>query len=1260
MADGASAPHLADATDLKRWADLRTAQADLPRLIRRLVRHENDQVQRVEMRAGEGVGLPGYDGMVEATRATSFVPEGLSVWEMGTSGDPARKATEDYESRTADPLGVDMATTTFVFVTPRQWLKKKDWEQKRRDEGKWRDVRVLDADDIETALEECPNDRIWLSELLGMPALGAATIEDWWRRFSGSFDPVLTPGVVLGGREDHAAALVRRLALDVGRTVIKAASVDDGLAFAACAMMAQGIDAAEQMLSRSLVVHDGLALRRLDSTSSLLILLPYEEQLQREARLVQNHHVVLVVTEGGEADIELPPLDHLALEAELREAGVVEGDLSRYVRAGNKSLLALQRVATRFGQPDPDQWSRDLSDRMVRRVWLAGAWNQLRSGDVEVIEGLTGSGLDDIEERLHNVVHQADPLFTRVGGSWAVVAAEDSWRTARHKITDADLDALERAVQNVLGAVDPRLELPPEERWRAAIYGKVRIHSSDLRKGLGRSIALMGVRGDEARLAGGRSARQWAEKVVWNLLGRANEDRSAQLWASLDDVLPLLAEAAPDMFLRAVAEGVNGPQPLLRELFQDQPGVWHASSPHTGLLWALECIAWSAKYVGFAAELLAELAKIDPGGRLSNRPAASLEDIFRAWLPQTSAPAETRVRTLDALLQRHRNVTWKLLLALLPEHSAVGMHTYKPQFRDWAGRSEQPVTYHEFFSMVDEVAERVVQAAVKEPIRWSEAIPEFDRLPEGWRRKAIAALEAVDRDDLGNEALVAVWDAIEDFVRKHRQYPDAEWSLSEEWLAPLASVADHLRPTEATELHRWLFESWRPDIGVSQLDDISGYEVQLRAARERAVAQVLNEEGFDAVTELARNVQLSWAVGSALATVNDEHDYKAISLLDSEDTRLVSFAEGFARARGAGEIATIRPWVKRFAGQPLVQARLLQTLADVTEAWELIPELGTEVEKAYWSEFVPYGRGADFQDVSEVAKQLVRHGRVAMAVETLSIYVTQLSNGLDLDVVIESLSQFGTVRDDPDMDRVSEHDLATLLDYLRSRSVDETQVARLEWKLLPALRAEFHAPSLQRLIARDPVMFVQLIELAFKPAGSEDDRTQVRDVDPHLASNAYRLLREWRVVPGTLDDGRVDSAALQQWLDRVRVLLMEVDRLDVGELLVGEVLAYSPTDPDGTFPTRAVREVLEAAPDDRLERGFTIGLFNKQGVTFRSMSEGGKQEYELATRYEGWAEAIEATHPRTAGALRSVADSYREQGRRHDEEARRFLEGLDR
>jgi hypothetical protein len=945
----------------------------------------------------------------------------------------------------------------------------------------------------------------------------------------------------------------------------------------------------------------------------------------------------------------------LALEAALRQAGVTDSDLSRFVRAGNKSLVALQRVSAKFDQPDPDQWSQDLSDRVVRRAWLAGAWNHLRSGDVEVLETLTKDAGDAIEERLHAIVRQPDPLFTRVGATWAVAAPEDSWRTARHTIREADLAALERAVQDVLGAVDPRLEVPPDERWTAEIYGKARIHSTDLRNGLARSIALLGSRGDEVRLSGGRSARVWAERVVWNLLQRANEDGSAQLWASMDDVMPFVAEAAPDVFLRAASEGASGAGPLLGALFQDQDDSWRVSSPHTGLLWALECVAWSPRHFGFAVEVLAKLAEIDPGGKLSNRPAASLRDIFRPWVPQTSAPAETRLLTLDALLQRHLEVTWSLLLSLLPEHYEVGMYTHKPRFRDWAREDAPSVTPQELFTVVDSVAQRIVRIAAEEPRRWVQVIPEFDRLTVERRREAIAALESLNRNDLDSETLAALWDAVGDFVRRHRQYPDAGWSLSEEWLAPLAAAGERLRPTRSTDIHRWLFDDWTPDIGVSVSDDFAAYEAAVQRARDAAAAQILEDQGFRDLTELAKTVQLPWALGAAVARASDVHDFDALGLLDSDEGRLVQFADGFARGRGEGNVATIGPWVRRFDGRPLVQARLLQTLTDVREAWGLLSELSHDVDQAYWAEFAPYGRGADFPHVTEVARQLLKHGRAAMAVDALSLYAKRMA--VEVDVVIEALAQFGTV-EDPETGRVSEHDLTSLLDYLRSSGVDETEVARFEWKFLPALHYESKAPSLQRLLARDPKSFVQLIEFAFKRAGAASE-AESQEVNAAMASNSYRLLRDWHVVPGTNDEGTVDAGELNDWLAEVRSLLSDADRLEIGELQVGEVLAHAPSDSDGTFPTRAVRDVLEAAPNDRLERGFMVGLRNKRGMTSRGLTDGGQQEYELADRYDAWAEAVEATHPRTAGALRGVAESYREEGRRNDEEVRRYLEGLD-
>jgi hypothetical protein len=97
-----------------------------PRLVRRLIQRNNDQVLELEMRAAEGTGTPGYDGISRAAKATPFVPDGEAVWELGTGADFKAKANSDYQARTANPLGRDPNAITFVFVTPRYWPDKQD------------------------------------------------------------------------------------------------------------------------------------------------------------------------------------------------------------------------------------------------------------------------------------------------------------------------------------------------------------------------------------------------------------------------------------------------------------------------------------------------------------------------------------------------------------------------------------------------------------------------------------------------------------------------------------------------------------------------------------------------------------------------------------------------------------------------------------------------------------------------------------------------------------------------------------------------------------------------------------------------------------------------------------------------------------------------------------------------------------------------------------------------------------------------------
>jgi alpha-L-fucosidase len=97
----------------------------------------------------------------------------------------------------------------------------------------------------------------------------------------------------------------------------------------------------------------------------------------------------------------------------------------------------------------------------------------------------------------------------------------------------------------------------------------------------------------------------------------------------------------------------------------------------------------------------------------------------------------------------------------------------------------------------------------------------------------------------------------------------------------------------------------------------------------------------------------------------------------------------------------------------------------------------------------------------------------------------------------------------------------------------------------------------------------------------------------------------------------------------------------------------------GIWPHSAVRDVIEEVASTELEGGIEVGLYNSRGVFWRNSNESGVQERQLAEQYAGFAAAINDRWPRTAAMLRRIANGYRADAHREDQEAE-LREDLDR
>src|SRR5262249_30144742 len=157
--------------------------------------------------------------------------------------------------------------------------------------------------------------------------------------------------------------------------------------------------------------------------------------------------------------------------------------------------------------------------------------------------------------------------------------------------------------------------------------------------------------------------------------------------------------------------------------------------------------------------------------------------------------------------------------------------------------------------------------------------------------------------------------------------------------------------------------------------------------------------------------------------------------------------------------------------------------------------------------------------------------RNAAALTLIEIYANQESVDVRRLVVIAASALEALLEtDDPESGVLRQYDFDKLfsLFYDNEQELGWECIARLEWAYLPALGYNANPKMLGQLLARDPNFFVELISVVYRRA-SDAAPPQVTEEEQRRATNAYHLLDDWSVTPGTQDDGHVDGPALSEW-----------------------------------------------------------------------------------------------------------------------------------
>ena len=890
-------------------------------------------------------------------------------------------------------------------------------------------------------------------------------------------------------------------------------------------------------------------------------------------------------------------------------------------------------------------WSRHPDAGHLAVAVLIGSWDEKHESDVRQVAALLRLDYPTWLTKARDMLHSPDSPLSVQDGRWKVADRAELFEMLGSRLLDQDLETFKNAAVSILSECDPTFDLPPEERYAASALGKVMEYSAALRKGVAEGLALLATKPEAATHCSSGKADTTAFLAIRKILDGAE----GVLWGSLNQELPILAEASPSAFLAAVETALGTKPCPFDELFAQEGNGITGRNYMTGLFWALEGLAWDPDYLVRVIVALGELASHDPGGNWNNRPSNSMATILLPWLPQTLAGPDKRVIAARTVLVDQPEVGWSLLLQLLPGRQRISTGTHKPQWRKTIPNGwDKVVTRGQYWADVTAYADLALSAAGNDPHRLAQLAPRLSSLPEVTFTAYLERLASTAVRETPVAQRSEIWTALTKFVRKQRRFPDSDWALPGERIELVESTAKLLAPSSPFEHYRHLFDENESDL----FDEGGNWENQRRAmnaTRKQAIAEMREVGDLAQLLSFADAVRFPRQVGLDLAAFGDEALDSALlpALLAETTGKRRQLANGYIWRRF--ELLEW-VWADRLLSHDWLAVQKSQFLAELPfdePVWERADALlGTDAE-LYWTEVLvsPYQTQGD---LAAAVQKLLEVQRPQAAIECLAAQRFNKQSPRTDDVVRALLSAVSSTEPGAQIDT---YNTLELIKYLQTQAdVDEEALFRIEWAYLPLLGSDGEARPvlLEHKLATDPKFFRDVIAVLYRSKIEEVPAEEVSAETKAIASNAWHLLHEWTNPPGLHSDGAFSANEFRAWLAEVRSLCQASGRLEVALVQAGEVLIHVPPDATGLWIDRAVAEALNARDAQDLRNGFRTGLFNSRGAHW--VDPTGGPERALAEEYRVKADAIEdAGYSRLAVSLREIANAY-------DRDAQRIID----
>lgn len=863
------------------------------------------------------------------------------------------------------------------------------------------------------------------------------------------------------------------------------------------------------------------------------------------------------------------------------------------------------------------------NEKIIKAVILFGGWDEDNENDKEIISKFIGKPYEQWITVLRTMLKEKSNFLQFRNNKWVIQDRLANIKKYANDYYKDELENLKKDVIEILSERNPKFDLSSDERSLSNIYNKTLSYSNLLRKSVAETLPII-----TSNYKDFKNCINTALNLSWLVVREILKNDNWEIWASLDELLPLLAEASPEEFLVQLEYKIRNSPALIKQLFDENESYITTSNYSTGLYWALELIAWEPRNLIETGMILTKLASFDKGA------IKHIAKIILPWRPQTKAPIENRIILVKNILKEYPTYGWDLLMYLMPEKISSVSPSYKPKYINKI-EEENEVLQSDYWEQISKYVDLAIENSKTNVKKICDLIDLIDDVPKKILDKIYAKLSSRKIIALSEKSRFIIWNHLEDFIIWHKKFPKLKKSIMMEITKSIQLLSENLKPRNITIYAKRYFrkDTWY------LVDDRKDYKIgeQKLHKIQLDLADKILSLGLEECINFAKNIEDSYLLGICDAELNISKslEERIMNYLESRNLKLLDYAKGYVyKAFKLKEFEWIKTlninnWSMR------KKLNFLLVLPHDKKTFELVQSQMEKNEINYWKS-VDIRFVNDIDDLNYAAEKLLNADRPERSLWIICSNLYKDDNcNYNKDIAIKCLKAM--LKHQERLGNMDMHHIIQIIKNLQKSKISQEDLFNIEWSYLPLLNEEDARPiTIEKVIADNPKIYNDILCLAYKPHSM---KTNPKKVNKNIATNAWRLLKQWKWVPG-LENGIIDKTKLNNWYKEMVSICTKNDRLEVGLSNFGKVLYYSPKDKSGFWIDKNVAEILNNENADFIRQGFYIEAFNSlgvidydsEGIVFENLSKKYEEKANLADK-EGFY--------RLAKKMRKLADTYK-------------------